>query len=945
MARAQLSGSLVLALLAACSSRPAAAPPDDPAAARASPIPGALDDSLVCRTAACWQDLARQAAQFGITDRAAGLLGRAFEHEPAVAAFDAWLDALLAGGELRRAHRALDLARRLAHERKDDALLTAIDTRAAALPPPGPDRPIAPGPLSAPLRAALEPEAAGRLDAAAFLSALDDSREPFHIAHGAELLDRRGDLVAAARVRARARALLYEAGAALRPVPVDTGLLAQVAWHDGQLVLLLNVGAIEPASGERDKSSALELWDIAPGPAPARRLRFPRRVLAIAFSDDGRTLVRAESGAIVFQDMSSESEIARIPLAARPDLLAAGGSGDALRVLVAAGGATTLWNTRGELLATYTLAGTTPTLVRGRTGAGSHHEDVLQDSPSWPIALALGGGADLIAIGGSDAKIRLFDRKRDAEELLVHEWTSTERRYRDADPDLNAPRALRFTRGGDGLVAAYPHGEVIEWDARRGVPLRRMDGPCDTREAEVYVNRYNDSGDPRYSASDDERRACGKAAAAALSPDGTTVANSGGERVLRIRSVVAGAPIATPIADEIFGKLLAFRDADTLAAVDIRGEVLIWRRGQAVLERIRPRDPLDLLDPTLSAGGRFLRFEPDSGPRIVWDLHERRRLDLAGPGETLVELAGDGRFAAVYTGDALELRAGGRAILRVPGKLAAAQVQFTRDHALLDLDHGRTHTLHLASLRDGRLRPLDFVGRYDRALLAEGGRRLATVAPGDQLKVWRVERGRLARTLDFFVQHLAFAPGGDRLAWIPRPWSQPGFTVKHLTLGRPRTRTLDLPGFPVDLAFASDGAELLILTEAGELHRWRPDTGQHTHVKDLALRSRRRVRAHTGGKVLILESYDSVHLRADDPDLTSLATLFPLPGGGWLALGSAGAIDGSDDAIANLLTRVDGPDGPQVLDGRVVWEAAHLPGVLERALAGEALAPPLALSP
>lgn len=812
------------------------------------------------------------------------------------------------------------------------------------LPAPNAQSPPARSPP--PLRAAHEAEAAGRLDdTAAFLSALDDSREPFHIAHAAELLDRRGDPVAAARMRARARALLYEAGAALRPVLVDTGLLAQVAWHDGQLALLLHVGAIEPASDERDESSALELWDLPPGPAPARRLRFPRRVVAIAFSDDGRTLVRAEPGSVVLQDMSSESEIARLPLGARPDLLAACGSGDALHVLVAAAGVTTLWNSRGELRATYTLAGTTPTIVRGRTGAGSYHEDVLQDSPSWPIALALAGGADLVAIGGSDAKIRLFDRKRGAEELLAHEWTSTERRHRGAEPDLNAPLALRFTRGGDGLVAAYPHGEVIEWDTRRGVPLRRMDGPCDAREAEVYVNRYNDPGDPRRPASDDERRACGRAVAAAISPDGATVANGGGERVLRIRSVAASAPIATPIAGELLGKLLAFGDADTLAAVDIHGEVLIWRRGQADLERARPRDPLDLLDPTLSFGGRFLRFEPVSGHPIVWDLHERRRLDLAGPGETLVELAGDGRFAAVYTGDALELRAGGRPILRVPGELAAAQVQFTRDHALLDLDHGRTHTLHLASLRDGRLRPLDFAGPYDRALLAEGGRWLATVKPGVPLRVWRVERGRLARTLDAFVQHLAFAPGGDRLAWIVQPWRQPGFTVKHLTLGRVGTRTLDLPGWPADLAFAPDGAELLILTEGDELHRWRPDTGEHTHVKDLALRSRERVRAHAGGKVLILEGYNSVHLRADDPELTPLATLFPLPGGGWLALGSAGALDGSDDAIANLVTRVDGPGGRLVLDGRVAWEAAHLPGVLERALAGEALAPPLALSP
>ena len=69
--------------------------------------------------------------------------------------------------------------------------------------------------------------------------------------------------------------------------------------------------------------------------------------------------------------------------------------------------------------------------------------------------------------------------------------------------------------------------------------------------------------------------------------------------------------------------------------------------------------------------------------------------------------------------------------------------------------------------------------------------------------------------------------------------------------------------------------------------------------------------------------------------------LYPLLAGGWVAVSGAGAVDGSEDAVRSMATEVKGDGATLVFDGRLAWDAVHVPGTWSRALAGEDVAPPL----
>jgi hypothetical protein len=80
------------------------------------------------------------------------------------------------------------------------------------------------------------------------------------------------------------------------------------------------------------------------------------------------------------------------------------------------------------------------------------------------------------------------------------------------------------------------------------------------------------------------------------------------------------------------------------------------------------------------------------------------------------------------------------------------------------------------------------------------------------------------------------------------------------------------------------------------------------------------------GGALLLPGYDHVQVRTNDRAMRRIAMLYPLLGGGWVVVSSAGAVDGSDDAVDSMITRVSGDGARLVFDGRLGWDGAHVAG-------------------
>lgn len=152
---------------------------------------------------------------------------------------------------------------------------------------------------------------------------------------------------------------------------------------------------------------------------------------------------------------------------------------------------------------------------------------------------------------------------------------------------------------------------------------------------------------------------------------------------------------------------------------------------------------------------------------------------------------------------------------------------------------------------------------------------------------------------------------------------------------------VDLDGWPSDIAVSEDGRLVWALVE-GSLFRWKPESSEApvlVEYKEASLVGARRVQVAEGGKTLILTGYDHVAIRATDAATRPVATLFPLLSGGFLVQSEAGAVDGSAEAPGELITRVSRDKETMVLEGLFGWDAAHVEGLLSRALAGEDVAP------
>jgi WD40 repeat protein len=919
---------LGLGVLAGVACAPAPTRPPAPGPTVAAATADAAAGSATC-DAACWTARADAAEALGDGDVAASHRARAHALAPSPASLAAWIDPLVAAGAVRRAREALTAAA------GDAALAAEVERRLAALPAPTTGRLAPPSPSPA-LRAAYAGGDAAALAAAAGV-------EPYHLSRAAERQLARGEPGAARRLWGAARRELHERGAALALVPVERWMTMTFAWRGEELALAKLYSGMDDAGGVQ--FGALELRAPRAG-AEVRRLHFARPTHVLAFSDDGATLVRDEEGLLVAQDVATGAELRRFGAAGtRTQALAAVGSGDGLWVLAAAGETTTLWDAGGRRVAEYRLAGTTPTITRVYTGEGAYHENHLHDSPTWPVAVALTAGAGRVAVGGSDAKVRVFDRAGGGERTLAFAWPYVEHRHMGGNPDLNLPLALRFTPDGERLVAVYRHGELIVWDVRRGVAVRHHPGRCDPAAAGVWANRHVEPTRPPVAPTPEDAAACAFGVVGDVSPDAGTAVTGGGLAGFRVRAVASGAGLAHDVRADLPDGHLRLAADGTLALVDLYGAVAVRRPGQA-LERVAPASPSGPISPAISGDGRVLHFEAKYGEqRFAWDLVRRRRVDLGLVGdERALALTGDGARVAVRTADALELRAlAGAPTLRLPAPPGTAvTVHSAGGHVLVDMSDttGRKATLVDPA---GAARSLTLPLADPAVALSRDGRRVLTAAYDRPLKVWDAASGRATHELDVGVRHAALSRDGSRVAWMWTPDREvPRVTVRARGLDdAEEPRELTLAGWPEHLEFSPDGAEVLALLESGRLTRWRPADGSTATIEETALILAQAVFHSEDGRTVFAPGYDHVQIRAADAALTRLATVYPLLTGGWMVVSAAGAVDGSEDAPDQAVTRASLGDETAVYPGRLVWPAVEVVGTMARVLAGERVQPPL----
>ncbi len=898
-------------------------------------------------TAADWLRSAEAAEKLGNLDVANACRGRAYSLEHDTGVLTTWIDGLIRDGEHGLARRVWQETSRLAEEKGGAELVGRIHAKLAALPKPVAPGPLAPTSIGEGMRAAYELWAGQRLDdaAAAFQKEMGSSPEPYHQAQAGSLSWRRDDPVRARREWSKARVALREAGASFLLVPVTTWHTTNAFWIGDQMALERSVLPIRYSALP---AGQFQIWSLSPSPKPALTTYSASPPKVTVLSEDGRSLLRVEGGAVTVVDALSGVTVQRFETGegAIGKLLAVG-NGDDRWVVTAAGGSVKVWDAKGEALDAFALKGTTPTIMRVyRAGAGAVHDNVLGDAPTWVTSLALSKDRRFLAAGGSDSKVRLFDRTAQKTRELAIKWSYEERRHQGGNPDLNEPLDLRFSARGDRLAAIHRHGQLVTWSVPDGQKVREIAGDCSVEEATVVARRYGAPGDPARAPTAAEREGCGRAVVARFDAELRSVVTTGA--AVRVRDVGSGAGTGLLTDQVLSDQSLAWSPGGPLSMVDLYGAVTLWRPGEKVSRAVVKGSPSGPIDPFVSANGRFLWFS--GGERdVAWDLAGKRELPVSGPPRSLLALSGDGRFVARRaTGgvEIVEAATGERVLLHPAPGAHEVSVDFSADgaKALLFVGQDPAYSIVLCDTAQAVCQPAPYGTTGGRVSLSWDGRRALAQRADGALVVWNTASGGplLALGQGKAIRSAVVSRDGSAVAWLEqanREERRVAARWRRLDGAGAKVLEVDLDGWPSDIAVSEDGRLVWALVE-GSLFRWKPESSEApVEYKEARFVGARRVQVAEGGKTLILTGYDHVAIRATDAATRPVATLFPLLSGGFLVQSEAGAVDGSAEAPGSLITRVSRDKETMVLEGLFGWDAAHVEGLLSRALAGEDVAP------
>lgn len=944
----------VVALFAACSAHPESPP------RRAPVVPGTGEAAVKAPeelplTPADWLHSAEEAEKQGALDVANACRGQAYALEHDVGVLGRWMEGLAANGESGLARQVWTAERRTAEQKGGAEFVKRLDGVIAGLP--AGERPvaIAPAGVSEALREAYRAELEGRDDDAlkGFSQALGAAPAAYPTAHVGSLRWRKGDVVGARRDWSKARVLFREAGAGFELLPVTTWFATEAAWVGERLVLQRILQPIEP-SGQR--LSEVQFWSRGASPAVALKWYSEAAPRAMVVSEDGGRVLLSEGTRVVVREALSGVALGQIETQEKDlSVIVASGAGDGLHVLAAARGDVKLWDATGKLLNEHHLEGTTPTIQRVyRAGRGTMHDNLLRDSPTWAVSLALSSDLRFAAAGGSDSKVRLFDRKSGKMRLLEHKWTYEERRPMGGNPDLNLPVDMRFSEKGDRLVVVYRHGELIAWGTADGKAKATVAGACSAEEGTAMVNRYKAPGDAPRAPDASELEGCGGAIVARFDPRLEAVATTGSG--IRIRNVATGAGLAFLLGDGPPDDHLAWSRTGTLAMLNIYGGVKLWSAGDKAARTFLKASPAHPIVPSLSSSGRLLWF--DAGERAAaWDPVSKREIDLHAKAREILGASEDGRIVARRLPEAVEWvdTASGEVVSRyaVPkdepvwafpaagGQKALLRVQRTPPIHV----HPQVPTkLYVCDVRKGECAEPAFGTPNGMLGISGDGRWIIAEAPDRNLTVWEAASGKAAVDMGSAVVEVGFARDETGVAWV----EQSDRESRELTANYQRlegaspgkAESLDLEGWPLDLAVSADGSVVWILLQS-KLIRWKPGVDKGVVFEDLTVAGAQQVKVSDDSKTVVLTAYDRITIFANDDALRPLGRLYPLLSGGFLAVSAEGAVDGTADAPASLVTRVTRDKETLVLDGLFGWDAAHVDGVFRRIFAGRSVETPV----
>jgi hypothetical protein len=598
----------------------------------------------------------------------------------------------------------------------------------------------------------------------------------------------------------------------------------------------------------------------------------------------------------------------------------------------------------GKTVDTFELRGTTPTITRVYTGEGTYHDNILEESPTWPVAAAISEDGRWVAIGGSDSKVRLWDRKRGSSRELAYAWSYEERRHMGGNPDLNLPLDLRLVKGGRELLVAYRHGDLIAWRTSDGKRLRRIRGTCSVEEATAEVNRFVTQGVPPQVPTAEDREGCGHATNARFSADASLVATVGVG--VRVRDTDTGKGVAMLVDPGLPTDMLAFGPDDRLAIADIYGRPRVWSRERGVAAPWGTGEPASgPITPRLDGVGRYLEFDL-RGRWVVWDLEEGRDVSpVQREGEHTMAMAPDGSRLVAVGKAGLQLRrrngtvewsrdvndttlgfiAGGKLVMsRYQGEVRVRELESGEEVVLPDAGTGYRYA---ASADGARLLFFDF---------------------NEPLRVYDTERGELLLALDVRARHGVMAPDGSWIAWLEVPDEQKPETVacwRRIADPEERVIRIPVPGWAKLLAAAPASDELLAVTESA-IVRWRPQEGWQRAIEGLGYVAANGIRYSADGRLLLFEGYDRIDVRENADGLPRIGTLFPLLDGGWAVMSEDGALDGSETAAEHWMTVVEGAAGDVMLHGGTLgWDRFAVEGLWAQLMAGRRVTPAIEAAP